>query len=451
MGRSIVLSRLRRPRPIACQKGELKGELKVQRSHALHRLSAIFVRRCKTPGVYLDGGGLRLRVMPNGSRIWVMRVTVSGKSHDISLGPLAKTSLADARSQAAEIRKVVADGRNPAAERQAAAVASARPPAQEVRRPTFRDCWRAYWAVKEPQLSNPKHRDQWTMTMRAYVLPHIGHRPVADVRPSEIIDMLSPIWHAKEETARRVLQRVSAVFVSAMTRELRDKANPCAGVASELGRRRQKPAHHAALPYTEVPAFVRELRNRHGPLESRLAFEFLILTATRSGETRWASWDEIDFNAQCWTIPPHRMKARAEHVVPLSSRAIAILRQVEVERSNTRLCFPNLDGEPFSDMVFTKAIRDMGLSGRATAHGFRTAFKVWAAEHGVRDEVSEAALAHMDPNEVRAAYRRTDFLDERRAVMQRWSDFVCVMAQVEATAISGQNPALAAPSFPAAP
>jgi integrase len=438
MGRGIVLGRLGRPRPIARQKGELKGELKVQRSHTLHRLSAVFVRRCKTPGVYLDGGGLRLRVMPNGSRIWVMRLTVGGKSQDFSLGPLAKTSLADARSQAAEIRQAVADGRNPAAERQVAAANARRPatrPALEARRPTFRDCRRAYWAVKEPQLSNPKHRDQWTMTTRVYALPHIGHRPVADVRPSEIIDVLKPIWHAKEETARRVLQRINAVFVSAMTRELRDKANPCAGVASELGRRRRKPAHHAALAYADVPAFVRDLRNRKGSLESRLALEFLILTATRSGETRWASWDEIDLVTRCWTIPPHRMKARTEHVVPLSSRAIGILMQVQGERNNSSLCFPNLEGGPFSDMAFTKAIRDMGLSGHATAHGFRTAFKVWAAEGGVRDEVSEAALAHTDPNEVRAAYRRTNFLDERRTIMQHWSDFVCGLVQPQATLI----------------
>jgi integrase len=282
-----------------------------------------------------------------------------------------------------------------------------------------------YWSVKEPQLSNGKHRDQWVMSMKVYVLPYIGKRPVADVRPGEIIDMLKPIWHTKQETARRALQRTNAVFTSAITRELRERANPCTGVARELGSRRNKPVHHAALPFTHVPAFVCELRKRNGQLESRLAFEYLIVTATRSGETRSASWDEIDLDARCWTIPASRMKARTEHVVPLSDRAIAILRQAKAERKSSALCFPGARGTQLSDMVFTKTLRNMGLGERATAHGFRTAFKVWAAEIGVRDEVSEAALAHTDSNKVRAAHRRTDFLEERRAVMQDWSDFVC--------------------------
>jgi integrase len=182
--------------------------------------------------------------------------------------------------------------------------------------------------------------------------------------------------------------------------------------------------HHAALPYAEVASFIGKLRQRAGPLASRLAFEFLVLTATRSGETRGAAWSEIDLTQRLWIVPAQRMKARAAHIVPLSDRAAAILETARAAFADGPLCFPNAKGVRFSDMVFTKALRDMGLAQRATAHGFRTSFKTWAAETGVRDEVSEAALAHTDPNPVRAAYRRTTFLDERRVVMQAWADFV---------------------------
>jgi integrase len=283
-------------------------------------------------------------------------------------------------------------------------------------------CWQAYWTVKEPQLSNGKHRDQWVSTMNTYVLPHIGHRAISDIKPGEIMDLLKPIWHTKEETARRLLQRIDSVFVSAITRELRDKASPCTGVGRELGIRRNGQIHHAALPYAEVASFIGNLRQRKGPLASRLAFEFLILTATRSGEARGAAWSEMDLSGRLWIIPAQRMKARTEHIVPLSDRATAILETARAAFSGSDLCFPNAKGLRFSDMVFTKALRDLGLGERATAHGFRTSFKTWAAETGVRDEVSEAALAHTDPNPVRAAYRRTTFVDERRVVMQAWAD-----------------------------
>lgn len=397
------------------------------RTHAIHRLSPAFVRQCTQLGVYLDGGGLRLRVYPNRTRLWVMRIVARGKRRDISLGAFPTVSLADARSEAGAVRKAVAEGRDPAAEKRAAKAAESQsttsPRYDE--RPTFLQSWLAFWAAKEPQLSNGKHRDQWVATMKTYVLPHIGHRPVADVTPGEVIELLNPIWHTKEETARRVLQRVDAVFMSAITRELREKASPCSGVARELGNRRVSRAHHAALPHAEVPTFIARLRKRRAPLASRLAFEFLILTASRSGEARGARWNEIDLAERCWTIAPDRMKARVEHVVPLSDRALAILKEARAELGDAVLCFPNAKGKPFSDMVFTKALRDMDLGQRATAHGFRTAFKVWAAENGIRDEVSEAALAHTDPNKVRAAYRRTNFIEARRPVMQAWCNFVC--------------------------
>jgi Arm DNA-binding domain len=179
-----------------------------RRVHGMHRLSPTFVRRCTKPGVYFDGGGLRFRVYPNKTRLWVMRIVAGGRRRDISLGAFPAIPLADARSQAEVIRKAVAQGHDPTPQKRPAEALSSHPTtsAREDERPTFEQCWRAFWAAKEPQLSNGKHRDQWVMTMKTYVLPYIGHRPVADVTPSEVIQLLSPIWHAKEETARRVLQ-----------------------------------------------------------------------------------------------------------------------------------------------------------------------------------------------------------------------------------------------------
>jgi integrase len=379
-----------------------------------------------------------------------MRITIFGERRDISLGPLSRVSLAAAREGAAEIRAAVAEGRNPVADRRAKRIAKAHARSTVVdASPTFAECWRAFWRTKEPQLSNGKHRDQWVATMDTYVLPQIGARPIADIRPGEIIELLRPLWQAKEETARRVLQRVDAVFVSAITRELRDKASPCTGVARELGPRQRDRVHHAALPYGEVGAFLRELRQRRGPHASRLAFEFLILTAARSGEARGAVWTEMDLGGALWTIAADRMKGRKPHVVPLSSQALALLETARTVDPDSTLCFPNAKGAALSDMAFTKALRDMGLGDRATAHGFRTSFKIWAAETGVRDEVSEAALAHADPNPVRAAYRRTTYLDERRLVMQAWADAIDVTSNTTAAT----NPALqsAQSSSPATP
>jgi integrase len=252
-------------------------------------------------------------------------------------------------------------------------------------------------------------------------------RPVAEVTAAEIIDILKPIWNDKPETAKRVLQRMRVVFETAIVRGDRTTAAPTTGVATVLGqRKRAAQQHHAALPYAEVPEFVARLHELEGRPATRLAFELLILTATRSGEVRFAAWSEIDRSTRLWTLPPERMKAREPHVIPLSSRALEILALARSAYSNSDLLFPGVgESKPLSDMTLTKVLRDFGLGGRATAHGFRSSFKDWCAEVAkVRDEVSEAALAHKIPDKVRAAYLRTRFVDERRQLMQQWADFV---------------------------
>jgi integrase len=292
---------------------------------------------------------------------------------------------------------------------------------------TFRAAFESYFEMKEQQLSNPKHAAQWRSTLEAYVFPVIGATPVANVTPAQVIDILKPIWTDKPETAKRVLQRMRVVFEAAIVRGDRLTAAPTTGVSTVLGqRKRSGQQHHAALPYAQVPAFVAKLRSLPARPATRLAFEFLILTATRSGEVRLASYAEINEANRIWTIPAERMKAREAHVIPLSSRALEILALLGDACHQDDLLFPGRNlGQPMSDMTLTKLLRDAGLSGQATAHGFRSSFKDWCAEYlKIRDEVSEAALAHTIPDKVRAAYLRTRFLDERRDLMQAWSDYV---------------------------
>lgn len=292
---------------------------------------------------------------------------------------------------------------------------------------TFAKAFDDFFEIRRQHLSNGKHVQQWQNTMRDYVLPIIGNRPVAEIAAGEVIDVLKPIWFEKAETAARVLQRIKATFDSAILRGTREKANPCIGASQELGNLRRAAVHHRALPWREVSAFVQSLRSSPAPETTRLLLEFLILTAARSGEARGALWEEIDLSERTWTIPGlsaeigRRMKGRQTHVVPLSDRAMEILALARKSNEGL-LIFPGPSGKPLSDNTLSKLMRDWNVAG--TPHGFRSAFKDWAAEHGVRDEVSEAALAHSDRNAVRAAYRRTRFLDERRALMQSWADFI---------------------------
>jgi integrase len=259
-----------------------------------------------------------------------------------------------------------------------------------------------------------------------HAFPIIGNRPVADVQPEEVLAIIRPLWCSKPETAGRVLQRVDAVLHFAIANNWRERASACIGARQVLGSRRNgEDRHHRFLPYQEVPAFVAQLRAGKRT-STKLALEWLILTATRSGETRLARWTEINETTATWTIPGERMKARRTHMVPLSSRCLAILQEARVLHQDADLIFPGSNPErPLSDMTMTKVLRDMGLAEHATVHGFRSSFKVWSAEIAkVPDEVSEAALAHAIPQKVRAAYLRTDFLGDRRELMTEWADFV---------------------------
>jgi integrase len=399
-----------------------------KRIRAAHRLSAIKVRKLRKPGLHEDGAGLRLVITDKATKRWALRITINGRRVERGLGVYPDVGLEDAREKAAVLRRAAKDGRDARAEDKQKKRSSI----------TFKEAFETFFALREQQLSNGKHILQWRNTMRTYVLPKIGSRPVAEVTAADVIDVLKPIWFTKPETAARVLQRLRAVFDSAILRGMREKANPCIGVAAELGTDHRQVRHHAALPWQDVPAFVCELRNGTAMLATKLVLEFLIVTACRSGEARGALWQEIDLERKLWRIPGvdpvtgRRTKTREPHIVPLSSRALELLDEAcklergaldeghKVERGT--VVFPGAKCQPLSDNTLSKLMRDAKVAG--TPHGFRSAFKDWAAETGVRDEVSEAALGHADQNAVRAAYRRTNFLDERVGLMQRWADFV---------------------------
>lgn len=388
----------------------------LQRNRSLARLTALAVKKASKPGIYQDGGGLRFVVTPAGTRQWVLRITVNGKRRDLGLGGYPAVSLEAARDIAAGHRSTARTGGDPIEQRRIVK-AKAR---------TYRQAFDDYYATKKKELTNGSHVREWQSCMERYVFPKIGDRPVGEVRAGEVVDILRPIWDSKAETARRVLQRMTAVFDAEIVLENRERANPCTGVARVLGSTPREKGNFRSLPYNQIATFVRELRQRGGDPATRLCLEWLILTAARSGEARGAAWAEINEKQALWTLPPERMKGRREHVVPLSPRCMEIVKEARALGRESALLFPSqMSGEMLSDMTLTKLLRDMDYAKLATVHGFRSTFKTWSGEvDKARDEVSEAALAHLDGNAVRAAYLRAQYLDERAELMNRWEKFV---------------------------
>lgn len=375
------------------------------------KLSATSVKAATRPGRMGDGEGLYLVVHPTGSKSWICRVQKHGMRRDFGLGSAAKVSLATARDKAREIRSWVEMGLDPIFERRNA---------QGI--PTFREAAAKVIAAHSKTWRNEKHAGQWSSTLEAYVFPHIGDRQVSEITGPMIRNLLSEIWLSKPETARRVRQRIGAVLDWAYASGYRETEAPMRAITKGLPRQPKKDGHFAAMPYDKVPTFLRRLRERES--FSRLALQFAILTAGRSGEVREATWDEIDLEAKLWTIPKDRMKAQREHVVPLGEGALKILRRCEELRLGAAtLVFPGARPKsPLSDMTLTKLLREMREP--YTAHGFRSSFRDWVSEETQHPgDVAEAALAHVVKSKTEAAYRRGNLLEKRRAMMGDWDAF----------------------------
>lgn len=387
------------------------------------KLTPAKVKAVQEPGRYSDGDGLFLEVSPSGTKRWLLRIQSHGRRRDIGLGALKSAGLADAREAAAVIRKKVAQGIDPVAERKQ----------ERETIPTFRVAAAQVHAEHKAGWRNGKHQDQWLKTLEIYAFPSIGDRLVSEIEGPVIRDLLATIWLSKPETARRVRQRIGAVLDWAYAKGFRQSEAPMRSISKGLPRQPRKDGHFAALPYDQVPAFIAFLRER--PSAGRLALEALILTAARSGEIRFAAWPEFDLERRLWSIPGNRMKMGKPHVVPLSAPMLDLLKRSECLRQpNTSLMFPGQKRRAaLSDMTLLKVVRDAELP--VTVHGFRSTFRDWVAERtDFSSEVAEAALAHAIPNKVEAAYRRTDFLERRTLLMEEWGRFCvskCVAGSTE--------------------
>jgi len=392
----------------------------------IQRLTALAVTRASKPGLYADGAGLYLRVSRNGSKSWALRFTLRGKPREMGLGGLTKVTLADARKKAAEARLLLSDGRDPLDLRQEEdAKRTKEEKLAAARGMTFEKCAEAYIAAHEPSWRNEKHKQQWRNTIATYVAPVFGKTPVQDIDLDLVMKVIEPIWNTKTETARRIRGRIEVILDWAKVRGYRWGENPARwrGQMDQLLPARSKlnsVKHHPALPYSELPDFMKALRAIPG--NSAAALEFVILTAARTSEVIYSKRAEIDFKKKLWIVPAGRMKSRREHRVPLSSAAIAVLKRVEEEKGE--YVFPGRSPDaPLSNMAL---LMTLGRMNRAdiTAHGFRSTFRDWAAEcTNFPSEVVEIALAHMIEGKTEAAYRRGDLLEKRRQLMDQWAEY----------------------------
>ncbi len=377
------------------------------------KLTAAQVRNLKTPGRYMDGDGLALVITAPQKGYWVLRATVNGRRRDIGLGSLDLVRLAEAREAAIDMRRDIQRGIDPVAERKR----------QKIEIPSFKAAAKKFHAEQTASWKNGKHQDQWLNTLESYAFPKLGDRLVNDIEGPLIREVLLGIWLSKPETARRVKQRIGVVLDWAYANGMRSTEAPMRSLNRALPRQPKKDGHFAAMPYEDVPAFIQHLRKRNSV--TRLALEFLILTAARSGEVRGAKWSEIDLESKLWTVPADRMKVGKKHTVPLTAAALDVLEQARPFYAEcSDLVFPGRNVlRPLSDMTLLKVMRCAELP--FTVHGFRSSFRDWAAERSsFPGEVAEAALAHTVANRVEAAYRRTDYLDKRKLLMKDWADFL---------------------------
>ena len=374
---------------------------------------AAFVRSAP-PGRHADGNGLYLFVQPTGTRSWVQRLVIRGRRRELGLGAAGLVTLAEARELALANRKLARSGGDPLSEKRRADGVPTFAEAAERVLEQKRGGWRGRW-----------HAKNWVSSMERYAFPRIGRRPVSEVNTADVLEILTPIWHVKAETARAVRQRIRSVLEWAIAMDLRND-NPCDRVLPVLGPQNAIVTHRQALPHKDVAAAIETVPGSKSAQPAvRLAFEFLVLTAARSGEVRLATWDEIDTAGALWTVPATRMKAKREHRVPLCGRALEILDAARTLGDGNRLVFPMRSGRSIATSTFPKMLQYHEVA--AVPHGFRSSFRDWAAEETDHPrEAIEAALAHLIQNKVEAAYARSDLFERRRRLMEDRAAYLSV-------------------------
>jgi integrase len=391
-------------------------KFKPKGQHREKSLTAATVRGLAQEGFYPDGNGLYLKIDGKGAKRWVQRLVIQGKRRDIGLGSAKLVSLADAREAALENRKLARSGGDPFALRKKA---------EEVM--TFTVATQRVYDLHLPTWRNPKHGQQWINTLKEYVYPHFGEKRLDAISSADVLSALTPIWNSHPETARRVRQRIGTVMKWAMAQGWRSD-NPAEAISKALPKHdRTKVKHQKALPYSQVAAAIRRVSESEASLSSKLALEFIVLTATRSGETRGALWSEIDIDAAEWTIPAERMKAKRPHRVPLSPRALEILQKAKaIKHKDADFVFPgSIIGKPLSDVTLSKLLKELKIE--AVPHGFRSSFRDWAGEQtNFPREVCEFALAHVIKDKAEAAYARSDLYEKRRKLMDTWAQYLAL-------------------------
>ena len=383
------------------------------------RLTVVGIGKLKTPGKYYDlTHGLFLQVYPSGAKCWQQRLTdAPGHRCTVGLGGYPTVGLAEARAAACKNWLLLQDGGDPRPSKRASPTAI----------PTFEEAAAAVIERNAPTWSDPKHPKDWRNSLARYAFPSLGKLPVSQIEIHHVLDVLTPIWNTHRETARRVRQRIRAILEWAVTRGYRTDNPAGPAIHGELPKRRAREhqkRHHPAVPYSELPQVIVAARRTNSSAPLRLLFEFVVLTALRSGEAREARWNEFDFATATWLIPGSRMKVGFPHRVPLSTPVLEILHEMRELELGTALVFPGKkNGSPLSGSALLQLLR--GLHPVGTIHGLRSSFRDWVAETGAgTDLAAERALAHASISQTVDAYLRTDLLEVRRPLMQRWADHV---------------------------
>ena len=390
-----------------------------------HQLTETKIRALTEIGMYHDGAGLYLQVRAHGAQSWIYRFRLNSRTRDMGLGSLADVSLVKAREKAAAARALVAQGIDPIELTRAQATIPAAP--KQHLSPTFEEVAEAYMADRLKRLRSEIHRRQWRQTLVDYAYPIIGKMAVSEIETNDVLAVLRPIWETKCETAARLRGRIERILARATVEGLRTGANPATWrghLQEALPPRSEVQAvkHFRAMEFRDVPAFMAELYQVK--TVSAVALRFLIFTAARTGEVLGARWSEIDWTEKTWTVPSSRAKTGRNHIIPLSTGALAALREVEPLRGlSDDLIFPGSKGKALSCMALLVLLQRQ-MKRAATVHGFRSAFRDWCGDAGdVPAEVAEAALAHVIKNAAERAYRRKTAVERRAKVMQSWCDY----------------------------
>ena len=393
-------------------------------AQGINRLTALQVARLKKPGYHADGAGLYLSIKASGAKSWIFRYRRDGREREMGLGSANTFTLAEARERAMEQRKILVAGRDPLATRREAQIGRRMAEASSI---TFDAAAATYIESHRPGWKNAKHAEQWVNTLATYASPVFGPLPVSEVSTELVMRVLKPIWTTKTETASRLRGRIEKILDWCKVQGYRDGDNPAAwrGHLENLlsaPKKTKAIEHHPALPWREVGAFMAELRAQPGTAAA--ALEIIILTTCRTSEAIEATWQEFDLAGGLWTIPAARMKAKKEHVIPLSEPVLAALKRIQQAGAPGDFVFPGARrGKPLSNMACLMLLKRMGRAD-LTVHGFRSTFRDWAGEATAHPrEVIEHAMAHQLADKSEAAYQRGTLLERRRVLMADWAAY----------------------------